>query len=555
MLSFVRLHSPLTRQIASRPTRSLCTARLQYLPTPSVFEGKAKYVVLSDLHVKRETVDTCIQALQIAHDEALKRDAAILFLGDFWHARGNLPVQPLNAVLTHLATWRVPVVMIPGNHDLISRGGHGVSLVPLATTLGEDRCLLITKPTLCLEALFLPYMHDTATLKSVLKEASVHPHEPHAIFCHVEVSGARLADRIVSASSSRSIDPSDFPPKTNVYSGHIHRPHVVTDVIHYVGSPYQVSASEHGQQKSLLVLDKSQGWRIIEHIPIDIGPRHFTINYLSPFILPKFRRADRLTLLASGNTARNFVEALRDDGIRVELQPLRNHNINSKDSNTDDLFAPVEPRISQGTLSNSGLFSEYAAIKNLGKDVTRAGAEVLRELGGHMSSNMSGKEVVVQWKEVFLRGFGTFLGSATYPLENRGLVLLTGRDCDADGVITGRTNATGKTTLAMAALWAMTGRTDARPDGSVEKGVSLEMVHDDARECEVSVKLDLSGERALSEAREMIPNEDKNRFQAHVTDQGHSQQTLNVVVKRTSTRNGKYVCAKTSAGGKVAFRI
>lgn len=30
---------------------------------------------------------------------AKERNAGVLFLGDFWHARGSLPVEPLNSVL------------------------------------------------------------------------------------------------------------------------------------------------------------------------------------------------------------------------------------------------------------------------------------------------------------------------------------------------------------------------------------------------------------------------------------------------------------------------
>lgn len=61
--------------------------------------------------------------------------------------------------------------MIPGNHDLISRTGNGVALVPLATTVSVSNCLLITKPSVCLDGLFLPYIHDTAKLKATIGQA------------------------------------------------------------------------------------------------------------------------------------------------------------------------------------------------------------------------------------------------------------------------------------------------------------------------------------------------------------------------------------------------
>lgn len=39
--------------------------------------------------------------------------------GDFWHNRGILPVEPLNAVLAELESWNAPTIMMPGNHDQV----------------------------------------------------------------------------------------------------------------------------------------------------------------------------------------------------------------------------------------------------------------------------------------------------------------------------------------------------------------------------------------------------------------------------------------------------
>lgn len=497
------------------------------------------YVVLSDLHVKRESVPTCLQALRIAHAEAVARDAAILFLGDFWHARGALPVEPLNLVLNELATWSVPVVMIPGNHDLVSRTGNGVSLVPLATTLGADRCLLLTKPSVCLDALFLPYMHDVPRLKAALHHARHCLDDISAVFCHVEVAGARLADKII-ASSSRSVTPSDFPPKLPVFSGHLHRPHIVSDNIRYVGSPYQVSASERGQQKSLLILDRKAGWAVVDSVPISIGPRHLIINAQSSHPVSDVRAGDRVIIQTASqddDKMKKLVKDLRAKGIRVEIQLVADGGTTFPAEVTDgaDPFTPPEPRISPGALSNVDLFHEYALIKNLAPKVTTTGREILQEVGGKNSmlqGSISGKDVVVEWESVSLRGFGTFLDKITYPLRNRGLVLIMGRLADENGTSTGRSNSCGKTTLAMSALWALTGRTDARPDGSVEKGVSLEMVHDDAKDCEVTARMHLRGDRVLSEVKTMMTSEESEGAGLR------EESSLQVIVIRTSSRVG-----------------
>lgn len=546
MYSFTRLPAPLPRTAIQRccHRRFVCAAQpLDFVTTPPILESKRHFVVLSDLHVKRETVSTCVQALKIAHEEALKRDAAILFLGDFWHARGALPVEPLNLVLKELQTWSVPVVMIPGNHDLISRTGNGVSLVPLATTLGANNCLLITKPSICLDALFLPYMHDTSRLKAALSQARHSIRHVNAVFCHVEVAGARLADKIVSKPSSRSVSPTDFPAKLPVYSGHLHRPHTVSDNIRYVGSPYEVSAAEQGQQKALLVLDRNAGWTVVDSIPIEVGPRHITINAQDSHSLSDIRPGDRIIVQTHSHDdakLKRIVEQLRERGNRVEIQLVTHGStITAHNSDNTDPFAPAEPRISPATLSNMDLFQEYATIKNLEPKITRVGKELLQEVMGKapvLHSSISGKDVVIEWENVKLRGFGSFLKSVSYPLNKRGIVLVTGRDCNDEGTLSGRTNGTGKTTLVMSALWAMTGRTDARPDGSVERGVSLEMIHDDADHCEVSVNVNIRGDRVLSEAREMMSLEERQLAKLVPTSEAPATEVLKMVVTRTSSR-------------------
>ena len=52
-----------------------------------------------------------------------------------------------------------------------------------------------------------------------------------------------------------------------------------------------VSRSEGGQQKHLLVLDGE--WRPVGEIPIDVGPRHYTLSGSQPAMPPSARKGDR----------------------------------------------------------------------------------------------------------------------------------------------------------------------------------------------------------------------------------------------------------------------
>ena len=48
--------------------------------------------------------------------------------------------------------------------------------------------------------------------------------------------------------------------------------------IRYLGSPYQTSMAEAGQEKALLVLDRYSGWEVVEEVPLDLGPRHHILH-------------------------------------------------------------------------------------------------------------------------------------------------------------------------------------------------------------------------------------------------------------------------------------
>ena len=50
-----------------------------------------RWIVFSDLHVNRKTAPVAMEVLRRVHDAALSRDAGVVFLGDFWHARGAIP--------------------------------------------------------------------------------------------------------------------------------------------------------------------------------------------------------------------------------------------------------------------------------------------------------------------------------------------------------------------------------------------------------------------------------------------------------------------------------
>lgn len=103
----------------------LCTTQadpkfvLNTIQPPAAHDAVSKWVIFSDLHVKGTSIDTCEEVLKEVHEVARRRNAGVIFLGDFWHVRGALNVELLNRVLHSLAQWTQPLIMIPGNHDQV----------------------------------------------------------------------------------------------------------------------------------------------------------------------------------------------------------------------------------------------------------------------------------------------------------------------------------------------------------------------------------------------------------------------------------------------------
>ncbi|CAI5500517.1 unnamed protein product [Closterium sp. Naga37s-1] len=505
---------------------------------PAAFEGVQRWVLFSDLHVSRRNAELCAALLTHVHQLAKDRAAGVVCLGDFWHVRGSLPVEALNAVMQAMgpAVWTQPTIMIPGNHDQVPlhRPCHAAalfirfapfcllplslpsflaipSLLSLPLTLvahppllpprpsppgqvsvdGTQHALavlarinphivVLSNPTVLLAALWLPFRHHAPLLTSAMHQA-LHAPPPsappiRAVFMHADVEGARRSS-VEGAITlpGEGLDPLLLPPGLPVYSGHLHLPHTVARggrAVHYVGSCLQHSFGEAGQSKRAMVLGGGT-WEHVEDIPLDVGPRHFIIPTAASASQPGEGEGE--SEWQAGEGWQQVVAQLRaGDLVRWEvpggagakdtrgaLACLRATGALVQTVASQALSRP--PRILQAdTLEPSRVFASYATAAHLPPPVLSAAQDLLKDLDVpprlmHSSSAHVSVDVV------HLSGFGPFLAPTSYPLAARGIVLLCGRNEVARGAA-GDSNGAGKTSLAMAALWALTGSMDARPD-------------------------------------------------------------------------------------------
>lgn len=321
-----------TATAPSTPSPPVVDLRACLPADPRPFEQVQRWVLFSDLHVCDRTVDASVAALRAVRAEA-RRDPAlktgVAFLGDFWHARGSLPVRPLNAVLDEMARWEgIPLLMLVGNHDQVSAGGqeHALEAVAAAASAAGAPAHVFDRPALFLGALWLPYRRDPAELSAAIAEAARagagaegKNQGPSVVFAHTDVIGAAANEAF---QSGKGLEPGAFPARA--WLGHYHKPHIVggggavggrktkkpSAVVEYIGSPYQVSRAEAGQQKALVVLrglsdaspsssspdafaEPRHDWAEIARVPLDVGPRHFDLRGLEPETPEGLRPGDR----------------------------------------------------------------------------------------------------------------------------------------------------------------------------------------------------------------------------------------------------------------------
>ena len=434
-----------------------------------------KWVVFTDLHCSPTTLDTCLEVLHIVHETAMKQTekCGILFLGDFWHHRGTLRVGCLNKILNEFRSWQVPMIMIPGNHDQVTLGGQNHGLTSLENSYrvvgpgGDDvpGPLILSHPAIFQNALFVPHVRDMDIMKSIVQSNKAK--ESSALFVHTEVKGALMNDMIVS---TNGISPSVFPPQKNIYSGHFHKPHFVetssssssSSTIEYIGSPYQVSLSEAQQEKQLVVLDADLGWRCEQRIPICVGRCHFkssSLKELQQYRLItgheedesanvaaadgtiRVKKGDRIVMnipkkeqrglvVTSDDTAlKSQIQLLRDQGVVVEVREVssNNDNLSSPTMLPNDSVEDMSPVSTwRAYLKDAEIRNEFAN-ENDHDSLLEIGLKILEEIESTGGVQNRGVQHDLRLTSTSATGFGPFEDAITYPLENRGLVLLRGK--------------------------------------------------------------------------------------------------------------------------------
>ncbi|CAM9357928.1 unnamed protein product [Ectocarpus sp. 13 AM-2016] len=465
--------------------------------------------------------------------------------------------------MERLATWTRPVVMIPGNHDQVTLGGGMHALTPLQFAFTDPmQALVLSEPTLFLGAFWIPHRRNNTEMEGLL--GSEEARGAGAIFCHVDIKGAAMNG---NASSHSGIPRSAFPPNVPAFSGHVHKPHTLggrDGFIRYVGSPYQSWVRLFGSGKGFpLYTHESYAWglaRVLYLAPLP-DPPHFGAAFVARFA-GKVSPGDRVVWTvkdAGSDDVRQRAGELMKEMVEVEIRekprpfpPLTpflggtsgtSVGLAAGGNGTAGMAAaavvagPDDAKsfpLDSAGLSPDVLFGAYlerereGGGRNVSKEAKELGFSLIKGLGQQAASKERGREnrhTSLALHSIQLQNFGPFRDEITYPLDERGVVLLRGSNLDDSGA---DSNGAGKTTLAMSALWALAGVVDARP---VSDGRVADVVHEVTRA--------LSPASSASSATAIGGKEEGSR-RSEVAE-----------VTLTGTLNGKPLSLKRRKGARV----
>lgn len=186
-------------------------------------------------------------------------DAVIVCLGDVYQDRKSIDIDVNNLVIDifeDISSF-IPVYILNGNHDLSKKTNKGNT--SLRSLSNIKNLTLITEPTLIrftqgtknlAKAAAIPYLGDCSEEnKQLVKFAG----NADYAFMHTDISGLKFDNGM---EIKGAVDSEKFTGK--IWSGHIHKRQETKKVI-YVGSPYQLSRGEIGNQKGIYVLDVATG--------------------------------------------------------------------------------------------------------------------------------------------------------------------------------------------------------------------------------------------------------------------------------------------------------
>lgn len=182
--------------------------------------------------------------------ENYKPGDILIHCGDIFESRQSINLYVLNKALEIFERLSsiLPVYMIIGNHDIFMKYSNDVNSLKIFKNFKN-----ITVYETAVEAMigntpvvFMPWLDTHEQEAEVLSKVN-----GEILFCHTDVKGFSF-NRIQKIEGGNDVE--TFGKFKRVYSGHIHYTQKYKNV-RMLGSPYELTRSDSGNQKNIWLLD------------------------------------------------------------------------------------------------------------------------------------------------------------------------------------------------------------------------------------------------------------------------------------------------------------
>jgi len=247
-----------------------------------------KILIFSDLHahafkpyatVRDDGMNSrladAISCIHQIKDYCLKNDVdLILFGGDLFHVRKHIAVPTFNAVyeaMCEFHVYKIPMVLIPGNHDQADKEGTDHSIYAFSTfcnVANEPGWITVKgKSGAQYQILAIPYTENIEQLRQLTYEPVNLPGTKF-LLAHLGMQGAKVGADFVYRNPHDPVIEDLNPDQYDFgFLGHYHIHQYLTNNICYVGAPLQHNWGDKGQTRGFLVYDTEA--KTAQQVPLD----------------------------------------------------------------------------------------------------------------------------------------------------------------------------------------------------------------------------------------------------------------------------------------------
>lgn len=451
-----------------------------------------RFLCFADLHVSQASIERCVDVLRRVRMLAVQHAVPVVFLGDFWEHRGSVSVRQVSALLPEFRAWQdqgVRAVLIPGNHDQVSRDGviHGLEMFSVFSNIA-----VATEPVIFPRygVAFLPWRADQEQLFAQLAQ---YPEVAGRwlVFSHAEVGGATT--NLGYQTNGRVRLGAIQHVASQCYLGHFHKRQCLGTQgnVWYIGSPYQQSFGELGQPFGAALVRRGVGepeWMDAHfaHLPVHHRLQH-----------PWQQNDPALHRIRQQDIVQVYVSRWSDPRLEAALSSLPTRRVSTRVLPPPNAGLPegLEPESSTTrSVSLPEVMRQYVERDSAGlpdgvtaEELIKAGEELVHAsdsslMGQFANPTRAANRMasVIMPTHIRISNFAGIRGTLEFDFADKGLMMLRG---DV-GV--------GKTSLVDALTWVLFDSTAPRKAGSSSAGFKGdEVIHDSSKSAEVEVTLEL----------------------------------------------------------------